>query len=1007
MLENSVDVSKCEVNEVEREQLRSLFKEFADCISFDDYDLGSYDHTVIDINTTTEQPPSKFRHARIPWKFQKEVEQHINKLLEAGRIRESTTPWVHPSVVVPKKNGSLRICLDLRSTNLVTVPDHFPLPRIDDLIAKVSGNRFFTSIDCASGYLQLKLSDAAARKCGWITHQGVYEFAYLPFGLKNAGAYFSRAMSKILSGLQDNCLFYLDDICVFSKTFPEHLDTLQKILERFRTFKLKISGKKFKEIARSKIVFLGHEISGNGYWPADRNLKSLKELQTPKTTRDVKRFLGMANFFRKFVPGFAKMATPLNELTTEKAKFQWGPSQNTAFEAIKSVLLSKPCLQFPADKEFILFTDGSKQAVGAALMQQSYPDQGLSAVGYFSKSLSASQQKWSPTHIELFAIVSALRFFKHITYGNHVKVMSDHKPLVFLLKHNKVHDNLARWVVELQSYDCTIEYIKGSANLVADCLSRAANPSVRFKDGTAEADDIIEFPIALSLLPEVFLIKADAKIRPRNVKLDQQTDPMCKRIMEQLDKDALAFDTDEAEADEIERTDMFVARNGCLYKSVTNKNNISRNLIVVPESSQRLIFEALHESPSSGGHFSWQKTLHKINRKYFWPGMQQQIRSWCKECPQCQFKLAKIKTKETLMPRKSDFIFQTVSVDITGPLKETPRGNKYLMAAICNFSKYVIVSPLQNCQAVTVASALVNDSILKYGMMQELVTDNAPYFTCELTKEIGRLLRISHYLVTPYHHEGNGAVERIFRTFHAMMRTYIKETQSDWDLFVQSCAFCYNTSMHSSIEESPFFMMFGRDPTFNIDLVLKHVDERHFPSDSEASEYKEILMKTLAETWRSASKANEKARTSFVKQHTKQFANTPASNIKPGDIVTFLNTSNKPGLSRKLLNPWAGTFRVIEVNKPHAMIVSRSSPNTTPRRVHLNQVKRFYEPSGPAVTPGALTAEDSKMMEEADSEKINTPGYATDDPPEAEPVTESEPTHRYALRSRSRLKETK
>ncbi|PIO59369.1 integrase core domain protein [Teladorsagia circumcincta] len=792
-----VDLSYAEVSDEEREQLAQLFYEFRDRISTGSYDLGSYEDSEIVIKTTTETPPTRFRPPRIPIKFQKELDDHINKLLRAGRIVESDTPWVHNTVLVKKKDGSLRVCLDFRPLNEVTVPDHYPLPRIEDILAKIAGHRFYTTLDLASGYMQLLLSPESQEKCGWATHRGIYQFVYLPFGLKNAGAYFSRAMSRILAGLEANCLAYLDDIVIFDRDFPSHLQSLRKVFYRFRLYNIKASGKKLTEIARSHINFLGHEISGSSYSPAERNIRAIQEFPTPTTTKAVKGFVGMANFFRKFIANFALIASPLYALLKDKAKFVWGPEQEEAFQRLKLLLASKPCLAFPQDKEFFLHTDGSQHAVGAALFQNSSDtDRQLVAVGYFSKALSESQQKWSPTHIELFAIISALRFFRTTIYGNHTTIFSDHRPLTFLLKHNKTHDNLTRWVVELQSYDVTIEYLKGSSNVVADALSRAVNPRVRFEDDTPETDDIVEFPVSInkaspaiySVRPTVCCLGPLHAIRPYDALQEQKRDRFCSALFCLIETQR--FPPEISEEDKTTWLPVaekcVIRKNGCLYyndrPTATNPFRFER--LVVPENLKEPIFLAFHTSPSSGGHFNWRKTLAKISRKYFWPHMAEDIFSLVRACDSCQRKRSNMANQEALIPVVSGAIFDKVYVDLTGPLHTSEAGNKYILAMIDHFSKYVIAAPLPDCTAVTVAQAIVSECILKYGVMTQLISDNASYFKGEVMTEIGRFLRIHRYFCTPYHHEGNGACERIFATFHPMLRTYINTNQLDWDQYI-------------------------------------------------------------------------------------------------------------------------------------------------------------------------------------------------------------------------------
>ncbi|VDL83076.1 unnamed protein product [Nippostrongylus brasiliensis] len=839
-----VDLSQADVTEDEKRQLEDLFREFQDRISQSTYDLGSYEVSPISIKTTTEVPPIRYRPVRIPTRFQKELDEHIQKLLKTGRIVESDTPWVHNTVLVKKRDGSLRVCLDFRPLNEVTIPDHFPLPRIEDLLEKVSGNRYYTTLDLASGYMQLLLDKESQAKCGWATHKGIYQFVYLPFGLRNAGAYFSRAMARILAGLEDNCLAYLDDIIIFDKDFPSHLQSLRRVFERFRIFNIKASGKKLTSIAQSKITFLGHEISFDAYRPAERNTKAIKELPRPTTVKDVKTFIGMANFFRKFIRNFASIAAPLYDLCKDKSSFEWTPEREEAFLAIKEALVSRPCLAFPRNCEFILHTDGSKTAVGAALLQEQADSKKLAAVGYFSKTLSESQKKWAPVQIELFAMIAALRFFRTTIYGQLTRVLSDHKPITFLLKHHKTHDNLARWVIELQSYNIKIEYLRGSSNVLADCLSRLTNTEDRFVDDTPETDDIVEFPVCLVGHP--------TQIRPYDILLEQKQDPFCSALMHFLETGSFPAQTsEEIKAKALDLADSSILRkNGCLYKiSQQGSQPNSRNqALFLPEKLREPVCIAFHASPSAGGHFGWKKTLAKVARKYFWPTMREDIYNFARSCEVCQRKRGHQPNREFLLPISANAIFHKVYLDLSGPYHSTASSNKYVLCMIDHFSKYVIAAALPDCTAVTVARSIMSECILKYGAMSALISDNASYLKGELLTELGRLLRVHRYFCTPYHHEGNGLCERVFATFQSMLRTYIGDNHLDWDQFLPAC---------------------------------------HIPSDDDASIYKASLLSALHSAWTAAAEFNAKRRKAYKRQYDKS-GFSPIS-ISVGDRVFLRN----------------------------------------------------------------------------------------------------------------------
>uniref|UniRef100_A0A7I5EED3 RNA-directed DNA polymerase n=1 Tax=Haemonchus contortus TaxID=6289 RepID=A0A7I5EED3_HAECO len=775
-------------------------------------------------------------------------------------------------------------------------------------------------------------------------------------------------MSKVLGGLEGNVLTYIDDILVYNKHFESHLTTLEKVLLRLRQFNLKASPKKCV-FARRQITFLGHLINKDSYSPAEANTRAVREFPTPTNTKEVKRFLGMVGFFRKFIPNFANIAEPLTRLTRKSKKFQWLEPQEAAFRELRDALINKPILGYPDyNKPFHIFTDASSVAQAGALMQEEQPGSNkFYAIAYCSRTLTETERRWPAVQIELGAIICALRQFKPYICMTQVTLHSDHKPLTFLLNKSKTHDNLARWLIELQSYNIKVVHIKGTKNTVADALSRVHEDQNAVAVPDQELQDIIDFPLSLQVQAELTEPPAPARgnrtfVRGspelidfrheqqrdnflRLVRLVKTDQPLPPSISDELRSKATAIAL---------HTHLNI--DGCMYYKPPKLGG-TQSLLLVPQKFFRLLFDAHHSSALSGGHTSWKKTLAKLLRKYYWPTIHSDVRKWSEECLTCQMRRnPKPAFCERLIPVHSEAVFAKVGLDLCGPLKTTERGNKYILNMVCWFTRYVISTPLPDARANTIAHALLSDCVLKYGTMSELVSDQASSFTSHFYQEFCNLLHIQHRFATPYHSMGNGATERTFRTFQSMLSKFINLKQEDWDLFVPCVTFCYNTSVHEATGETPFFLMFGRDPVFTIDRILLPQTRPQIPGPSETDEYRAQLVSALHLAWKQAVEHARTYKQLMAAQYDK--AARP-SQIKAGDRVFFRNYTSKQGLARKLCFPWIGQFRVLSVDPPHATILSITSPQSKPRRVHLNQIKKVIDYSGPASTLPTIPEEET------------------------------------------------
>lgn len=958
-----VDLSHCDITAHEKDKLEALLQEFSDVFSTSKYDIGSAKVEPQRIITTTNEPVFSKPH-KVPFKFREELSKHITQLVEMGVMTPADSPWASSMLLVPKKGGELRPCIDFRKLNAVTVEDRFPIPTIETVLEKIGNCKYYSSLDLSSGYLQIPLDEDASYKCGVITLEGTYRMTHMGFGLRNATSMFARVMSTILAGINSGVLAYVDDILVYTSSdeFDEHLSILRQVFTRFRQFNLKLAPKKCC-LARTKLQFLGHEVSRYGYSPADDNLSKIRNFPRPTNAKQVKSFVGVGSFYRKFIPNFAGLVEPLTRLLSKDNKFVWETSQEEAFEGLKKLLLSPPVLRFPDyAREFHLFVDASNVAQGASLNQKD--DEGrYYAIMYGSRVLSKSERKWPIVQTELGAIIWGLRLFRPYIFQSKVVVHTDHKPLQYLMKKREQHVNLARWVIELDMYDIEIEHINGERNKVADALSRAASMGTT---GSSELPDIVDFPVCLYV--------AGSK---HSISEEQDLDPVLAVVRRHLLDPETEIDTDlESSQDVLWYLDRCEVKDATLFKLVGDKERHQR--VVVPSGLQRNLFESMHESILGGGHMDSTKTYTKIAQRYFWRNMAADVRRWVLECNLCQRRrIPRAHLRYPITAVLNDTVLARVGIDLCGPLPETPRGNKHILNMIDMFTKFVVSVPVPDTKALTLATAFVEEFVLKYSTPTQIVSDNAKTFSAEFIAEVSKLLGFSHRLTTPYHSEGNGTVERSFKTFQGILAKFLSMKKGkSFDELLNATCFAYNTSVHVTTGDSPFFLMFGRTPVMNIDVILNH--KRRDPYVfTPVDEFRRELLICLRTAWTSAAEISA--------EHAQAMEKRANRGIKPqiiteGDVVMLKRTQVKPGQSPKFRLTWKGLFRVISIDEPHAFIQSCESPQEKLQKVHLNQIKKYLglkEPDapGPALTLPQLTPDTAAQLKEHGAEPVSVPGF--------------------------------
>jgi dUTPase len=479
------------LNELEVKKLCGIIMANTDVFMGPDGILGRTQLVKHKINTG-DAAPIKSRPYRTPIAQRAIIDKQIDEMLEGDQIESSDSPWCSPVVLVQKKDKSFRFCIDYRKLNSVTVKDSFPIANLSDCLDSLSGSKWFSTLDLASGYWQCEVEESDRHKTAFITHRGLHQFKVLPFGLCNSPPTFQRLMEKVLNGLTwDKVLVYLDDIVVLARnSFEEAVGNLQCVFTRLREANLKLKPKKCT-LFQKQVQFLGHIVAEEGISCDPEKISAVKDWVEPKTVTEVRSFLGFANYYRRFVQSFARVAGPLTDLTKKEVPFKWTGECQEAFDLLKKKLTEAPVLAYPSmdpEDKWILDTDASQFAIGAVLSQVQNGKEVV--IAYASEKLSPSEANYCTTYRELLAVVTFMAHFRHYLLGRRFLVRTDHSSLRWLMNFKDTKGLVARWLMQLQEFDFSIEHRKGSEHGNADGLSRRVHsPKKRRRCGRAECDE--------------------------------------------------------------------------------------------------------------------------------------------------------------------------------------------------------------------------------------------------------------------------------------------------------------------------------------------------------------------------------------------------------------------------------------------------------------------------------------------------------------------------------------
>ena len=882
--------------------------DFNDVFALDDRELGEAKAVEHVIDTGDSQPIRQLPR-RVPFALRKEISRLVQEMLDGDIIQESASPWASPVVLVRKKDGSLRFCIDYRRLNAVTRKDTFPLPRIDDLLDQLSGKTVFSTLDAKRGYWQIRVQAESQEKTAFTTFDGLYEFKVMPFGLCNAPSTFQRLMQRTLRGMSHFCNAYIDDVLVFSDTVEEHIEHLRVVLQRLRDVGIKLHPQKCS-LGRSTVPYLGHIVSSQGIFPDHEKIAAVEKFPTPTNVRSVREFLGLASYYRRFVPNFAKVAGPLHMLTRADVPFVWTDACEKAFVHLKGLLTSPPVLAYPDfAKPFVLHTDASRKGLGAVL-EQVQDDGSHHPVAFASRTLSKHEAKYGITELETLAVIWSLRHFRAYLYGHKCTVYTDHSPVTSLLKTKHSSGKLARWGETVAEFDLEVKYRPGRKNANADALSRSP-----IEDGESE-----------SYCPQVAAISCE---QPKEVTQDvgklQSQDAELGPIVVFLEQNILPREEQLARRLTLERSH-YTLVDGVLHRIDDARKGRLR--LCVPREMRELLMQEAHAGVFAG-HFSSNSVYNKLARYYWWDGMYRDVHAHCRSCLTCaSYQGTGRRVKPQLMSIPVGGPFHRVGVDIM-ELPLTSNGNKYVISFVDYLTKWVESFPSDNQTSETIVRLLVDHVICRHGVPEVLVSDRGANLLSTLMKEVSEVMGMKKVNTTAYHPQTDGLVENFNRSLQAMVAKSVDTFGTDWDEYLPHLLFAYRTRPHDSTGESPFFLLYGRDARLPTELALS---AKRTPYQVDLDDYRTELVHSLSEAWRIARESVAKAQKRQKKAYDKH--SRPRS-FREGDRVMVYMPVERNGRNRKLSRPYFGPYRVLEVH-PNGLTV-RPVDRITEPSIRVNQ----------------------------------------------------------------------
>jgi uncharacterized protein with von Willebrand factor type A (vWA) domain len=839
------------------------------------------------IELLPDSQPVYMKQYRVSIQDQTEIDRQVEEHLAAGRLKRSTSSFNAPTLLVGKPDNTKRMCQDERGLNKITIKNRMDMPNIQGIFDRLKGSVYFSKLDLKSGFNQIRINEKDTHKTGFSCSSGHYEWLVMPFGLCNAPATFQSLMQFVLAErLNKSVVVFIDDILIYTKTKEDHLKEIEWVLQQLDRWKLYAAAKKCFWM-KEEMEFLGHVVSAKGVQVMAKKIQSIVDWPELSNAKEVKQFLGLAGYYRRFVKDFSKIAASLTELMKEKTTWRWEREEKDAFKQLKEKMSQTPILIHPDHSlPFVVTTDASGYAVGAVLSQDQ--GNGQQPVAFYSHKMNKAERNYPVHEQELLAIILALKEWRCYLHGasHAVQIITDHQSLKYLNSQPHLSSRQARWVEYLQQFDIVISYREGKENVVADALSRRGDYK---KD--AEAEEEKEKREFGSSVPRL-------KYRIAAITAIEDGDPV------------LLAELSEATKEDISLRD--IVTNPQQHGYSMTEEGILKNqqgLIVIPNrrSLRMKIMKEFHDVPVSG-HRGVEKTLSKVGKLFWWPGIRQEVQQYIGSCIACQSNKSSNKATAGLLhplPIPSH-AWESISMDFVGPLPVTKDGHDNILVVVDRLTKMVHLTACRiTITAPQVASIIWREIIRHHGVPISIVSDRDPRFTSHFWDELWKLMGTNLHMSTAYHPQTDGQTERTNRTMEEILRNYVSDKVDDWDKHLTAVEISINNSQQSSTKFTPFYLNHGRDMKLPIDVAVSRLDTSINPSAAES-------IKQLNDDVEKAKAAIEKAQiqqAKYANEHRRL-----AHEYQIGDRV-MLSTEDMKQFGGKLVSKYVGPLKVLQVSE--------------------------------------------------------------------------------------------